>query len=125
MIRHVKDLKHRDNYLSDPKVVEIPLTHKNLKAKKEKSKMDIQLEIEELSNKIDTVSQKVDKMYQLMIGHELDEDSGYVSKIKALEHQVQDLVEFKKKIIWIGVGVSAPTALGVFKIAEYFVNFIK
>lgn len=87
--------------------------------------MEIELELEKLSTKIDTVSQKVDKMYQLMIGHELDEDSGYVSKIKALEHQVQDLVEFKKKIIWIGVGVSAPTALGFFKIAEYFVNFIK
>jgi hypothetical protein len=36
MTQREKDLKHRDNYLSDPTVVEIPLTHKNLKAKKEK-----------------------------------------------------------------------------------------
>ena len=35
------------------------------------------------------MSQKVDKMYQLMIGHELDEDSGYVQKIKTLEVEVK------------------------------------
>lgn len=86
--------------------------------------MDIELEIEKLSDKIDTVSNKVDKMYQLMIGHELDESSGYVSKIKALEHQVNDLVEFKKRIIWIGFGMSIPTGLGVFKIIEYVLKFI-
>ena len=48
--------------------------------------MNLEVEIEKLSTKIDTVSQKVDKMYQLMIGNELDEDSGYVSKIKVLEN---------------------------------------
>lgn len=87
--------------------------------------MEIELELEKLSTKIDTVSQKVDKMYQLMIGHELDEDSGYVAKIKTLEHQVSELLEFKKKIVWIGIGMSVPTGLGVFKIIQYVLTFIK
>lgn len=87
--------------------------------------MNLEVEIEKLSTKIDTVSQKVDKMYQLMIGHELDEDSGYVSKIKVLENQVKDLVEFKKRIIWVGIGMSIPTTFGFFKMFQFFINVIK
>lgn len=84
--------------------------------------MDIQLEIEKLSNKFDAMSQKVDKMYQLMIGHELDEDSGYVTKIKTLEKQVNELVEFKKRIIWIGLGMSIPSGVGVWQIIQYLIG---
>ena len=84
--------------------------------------MDIQLEIDNLSNKFDAMSQKVDKMYQLMIGHELDEDSGYVSKIKTLEKQVNELVEFKKRIIWIGLGMSIPSGVGVWQIIQYLIG---
>jgi hypothetical protein len=84
--------------------------------------MDIQLEIDKLSNKFDAMSQKVDKMYQLMIGHELDEDSGYVTKIKTLEKQVNELVEFKKRIIWIGLGMSIPSGVGVWQIIQYLIG---
>jgi UDP-N-acetyl-D-mannosaminuronic acid transferase (WecB/TagA/CpsF family) len=84
--------------------------------------MEIQLELEKLSNKFDVMSQKVDKMYQLMIGHELDEDSGYVSKIKNLEKIVDELVEFKKRIIWIGIGMSIPSGVGVWQIIQYFIG---
>ena len=84
--------------------------------------MDIQLELEKLSTKFDVMSQKVDKMYQLMIGHELDEDSGYVSKIKTLEYQVNELVEFKKRIIWIGIGMSIPSGVGIFQIVQYLLG---
>ena len=84
--------------------------------------MDIQLEITKLSNKFDAMSQKVDKMYQLMIGHELDEDSGYVTKIKTLEKQVNELVEFKKRIIWIGLGMSIPSGVGVWQIIQYLIG---
>lgn len=84
--------------------------------------MEIQLELDKLSNKFDVMSQKVDKMYQLMIGHELDEDSGYVSKIKHLEKIVDELVEFKKRIIWIGIGMSIPSGVGVWQIIQYFIG---
>ena len=84
--------------------------------------MNIEVEIEKLSTKIDTVSQKVDKMYQLMIGHELDEDSGYVSKIKTLEHQVCELIEFKKRIIWIVIGMSIPSGVGIWQIFQYIIG---
>lgn len=87
--------------------------------------MNLEVEIEKLSNKIDTVSQKVDKMYQLMIGHELDEDSGYVTKIKVLEQQVKDLVEFKKRMVWIGIGMSLPTTFGFFKMFQFFFSAIR
>lgn len=87
--------------------------------------MELEEKLEHLSDKIDLVSQKVDKMYHLMIGHELDQDSGYVSKMKLLENQVKDLIEFKKKIIWIGFGMSIPTGLGVFKMIEFFIKLIQ
>ena len=84
--------------------------------------MNIELELEKLSTKFDVMSQKVDKMYQLMIGHELDEDSGYVAKIKTLESQVKELVEFKKRIIWVGVGMSITSGIGIAQIIQYFVG---
>ncbi len=84
--------------------------------------MNIELELEKLSNKFDTMSQKVDKMYQLMIGHELDEDSGYVHKIKTLEVEVKSLVEFKKRIIWVGIGMSITSGVGVWQIIQYIIG---
>jgi|VirMetMinimDraft_7_1064189.scaffolds.fasta_scaffold279997_2 uncharacterized membrane protein len=84
--------------------------------------MNIELELEKLSNKFDTMSQKVDKMYQLMIGHELDEDSGYVQKIKTLEVEVKSLVEFKKRIIWVGIGMSITSGVGVWQIVQYIIG---
>lgn len=84
--------------------------------------MNIELELEKLSNKFDTMSQKVDKMYQLMIGNELDEDSGYVQKIKTLEVEVKSLVEFKKRIIWVGIGMSITSGVGVWQIVQYIIG---
>lgn len=84
--------------------------------------MNIELELEKLSNKFDTMSQKVDKMYQLMIGNELDEDSGYVQKIKTLEVEVKSLVEFKKRIIWVGIGMSITSGVGVWQIIQYIIG---
>lgn len=84
--------------------------------------MNIELELENLSNKFDTMSQKVDKMYQLMIGNELDEDSGYVQKIKTLEVEVKSLVEFKKRIIWVGIGMSITSGVGVWQIVQYIIG---
>ena len=84
--------------------------------------MTIELEVEKLSNKVDHMANKLDKMYELLIGSELDESTGYRHKIQQLEKTVKELSDFKQKMVYVAVGMSIPTGMGLMQIIQYFIG---
>jgi hypothetical protein len=86
---------------------------------------DFQLELEkmdnrltELESKIDSIDAKLNQVVEALVGNPLmGKDAGLVSKIEGLEREIDDLRDFKKKIIYT---VSAIVSLGI--IIEFFIN---
>jgi len=79
--------------------------------------MDIQQEIQrmeerlnEVEAKLDSIDQKVSRMYNALVGDEVLKTQGLVSRIERTESAVRELKEFKRKIMY---GVSAIVALGL------------
>lgn len=81
--------------------------------------MTVELQVENLTKKVDTMSHKVDKMYDLLVGNELDSSTAYVTKIQNLEKAVKDLSDFKQKMIYVAIGMSIPTGAGLIQIIGF------
>ena len=85
----------------------------------ELKKMDNRLT--ELESKIDSIDSKLNQVVEALVGNPLmGKGAGLVSKISHLEKEIEDLRDFKKKIIYT---VSAIVSLGL--IIEYFITTLR
>jgi len=82
----------------------------------ELQKMDNRLT--ELESKIDNIDSKLNQVVDALIGNPLmGKGAGLISKISHLEKEIEDLRDFKKRIIYT---VSAIVAIGL--VIEYFIT---
>lgn len=85
----------------------------------ELQKMDNRLT--ELESKIDNIDSKLNQVVDALIGNPLmGKGAGLISKISHLEKEIEELRDFKKKIIYT---VSAIVSLGL--IIEYFITTLR
>jgi hypothetical protein len=85
----------------------------------ELEKMDNRLT--ELESKIDNIDSKLNQVVDALVGNPLmGKGVGLVSKINHLEKEIEDLRDFKKRIIYT---VSAIVSLGL--IIEYFITTLR
>lgn len=71
------------------------------------------------------LKEKVNVIYQYIVGHEHDEAVGLIHWKKESEKRITALEKFKDKLMWVGIGVSIPTGLGFFKIVEFIIEAIQ
>lgn len=72
----------------------------------------------ELESKIDNIDSKLNQVVDALVGNPLmGKGVGLVSKINDLEREIEDLRDFKKRIIYT---VSAIVSIGL--VIEYFIN---
>jgi hypothetical protein len=79
--------------------------------------MDIQQEIirmeerlNEVEAKLDSIDQKVSRMYNALVGDEVLKTQGLVSRIERTEHAVRELKEFRRRILY---GVAGIVTIGL------------
>lgn len=82
----------------------------------------MQKDVSQIGKKIDSMEDKLGEIYYYIVGNKLDSSTGIIEKLKRMEATIKGLEEFKKKAIWIGVGMALPTTYGVF---ELFSKFLK
>jgi chromosome segregation ATPase len=86
--------------------------------------MDIQQEIQrmeerlnEVEAKLDSIDQKVSRMYNALVGDDVLKTQGLVSRIERTESAVRELKEFKRRIMY---GVAGIVALGL--LADFLIR---
>lgn len=86
--------------------------------------MDLQEEIirmeerlNEVEAKLDSIDQKVSRMYNALVGDDVLKTQGLVSRIERTESAVRELKEFKRRIMY---GVSGIVALGL--LADFLIR---
>lgn len=67
---------------------------------------------------------KVDEIYYYIVGNKLDPSSGMTTRINKMEEKIKTLEDFKKKVIWVGVGMALPTTYGVFELLSKFLKVL-
>lgn len=81
--------------------------------------------MEKIEQEIADLKEMVKDLHRLLVGHEHDEAVGLLHWKKESEKRITTLEKFKDKIIWVGIGMSIPGGLGVFKIVEYLLKVIQ
>ena len=74
--------------------------------------------LDQMEEKLDDVSLKVDKIFVALIGDDLQIDKGLIAEFKDMRDRVSKLEGFKSKIIWISVGAGMAAGISVNKIIE-------
>lgn len=83
------------------------------------------INMEDFRKEFADLQQKVTEIYQILIGHQHDEAMGLLYWKKESEKRILKLEKFRDKLIWIAVGMSIPTGLGIFKIVQIIVQYVK
>ena len=80
--------------------------------------MDLQLKLEsmedrldELEIKIDSIDSKLSTVIDALVGNKILKSDGLVSRLEKFEKELQELKEFKNKILY---GVAAIVSVGIF-----------
>lgn len=89
----------------------------------ERQVSDVDKKVNNVDTQMKDVDKKVSSILQLLKGNELDRnDNGFVGEVNDLRTRVEKLEDLKKKVIYIGIGVSFPTSYGL---ASLIAQFIK
>lgn len=86
--------------------------------------MDLQLKLEnmedrldELEIKIDSIDSKLSTVIDALVGNKILKSDGLVSRLEKFEKEVQELKEFKNKILY---GVAAIVSIGI--VLDFFLK---
>lgn len=89
--------------------------------------MDYELEFKkmeerftEIEDKIEVIGSSVKEIRDALLGTELSANEGWIHKMKELENQVNELKDFKKKIIWVCAGIGVVFTVIEVLIQAYF-----
>ena len=73
--------------------------------------------LNDVEAKLDSIDQKVSRMYNALVGDDILKTQGLVSRIEKTESAVRELKEFKRKIMY---GVAGIVALGL--LADFLIR---
>lgn len=73
--------------------------------------------LNELESKIDSIDGKLNQVIEALVGNPLVGNNGLSSKIERMERELEEIKDFKKKIIY---AVSAIVSLGL--VMQFFVK---
>ncbi|MEP7319558.1 MAG: hypothetical protein ABI921_12480 [Panacibacter sp.] len=54
----------------------------------------------EIETKVDTLSTKLDKVYDVIVGNEFGKDNSIIARLKNLENDIKILQDFRSRSIW-------------------------
>jgi hypothetical protein len=75
---------------------------------------DLQIGLNKLTSKIGDVDIKVSGVLSLLKGNELDKDDrGLLGEVSEIKKEMENLKDFKKKVIYVALGASLPASLGL------------
>lgn len=73
--------------------------------------------LNELESKIDSIDSKLNQVVEALVGNPLVGNNGLAAKIEKMERELEDVKDFKKKIIY---AVSAIVSLGL--VLQFFIK---
>lgn len=71
------------------------------------------------------LGRKLDHVYRIITGEEFNEDTSIVVRLKKVEEQVESLVKFKEKCMYIAMGALAPALYGTGKLFEVILKMFQ
>ena len=83
------------------------------------------ISMEKFEKEFTDLKDKVNVIYQYIVGHEHYEAVGLIHWKKESEKRINALEKFRDKTMWVGIGMSIPTGLGFFKIVEFIIKAIQ
>lgn len=81
--------------------------------------MKTEFKMDKFEKEFTDLKDKVNVIYQYIVGHEHDKAVGLIHWKTESEKRLKTLEGFRDKLIWIGIGMSIPTGLGVLKIIQF------
>ena len=68
---------------------------------------------------------KLDHVYRIITGEEFNEETSVINRLKTVEQQVESLVKFKEKIMYVAIGAAAPALYGTGKFFELILKALQ
>jgi len=85
--------------------------------------MEEQLKL--LETQMTDFGMKLDHLYRIIAGEELNEETSIVNRLKEAEKEIKTLQKFKDRIIYIMYGTTIPALYGTSKFFETIINLLK
>jgi len=82
-------------------------------------------QLKHLENQMNELGRKLDHVYRIITGEEFNEDTSVINRLKTVEQQVQSLVKFKEKIMYVAIGAAAPALYGTGKFFELILKTLQ
>jgi hypothetical protein len=82
-------------------------------------------QLKHLENQMNELGRKLDHVYRIITGEEFNEETSVVARLKKVEQQVESLIKFKEKLMYIAIGAAAPALYGTGKFFELILNLLK
>jgi hypothetical protein len=82
-------------------------------------------QLKHLETQMNDFGRKLDHLYRIIAGEELNEETSIVARLKKVEQQVESLIKFKEKLMYIAIGAAAPALYGTGKFFELILNLLK
>ena len=82
-------------------------------------------QLKHLENQMNELGLKLDHVYRIITGEEFNEDTSVINRLKTVEQQVESLVKFKEKIMYVAIGAAAPALYGTSKFFELILKALQ
>jgi hypothetical protein len=82
-------------------------------------------QLKHLETQMNELGRKLDHVYRIITGEEFNEDTSIVVRLKKVEEQVESLVKFKEKIMYVAIGAAAPALYGTGKFFELILKALQ
>lgn len=86
--------------------------------------MKTEFKMDKFEKEFTDLKDKVNIIYNYIVGHEEDKSIGLIHWKMESEKRLKSLEQFRDKLVWIGIGMSIPTGLGVLKIIQFVSNLL-
>jgi len=81
--------------------------------------------LKHLETQMTDFGMKLDHLYRIIAGEELNEETSIVYRLKEAEKEIKTLQKFKDRIIYIMYGATIPALYGTSKLFETIINLLK
>lgn len=82
-------------------------------------------QLKHLESQMSELGKKIDHVYRLIAGEELNEESSMIHRLKDLDRRIDNLEDFKRRIIYGLAGAAIPALYGTSKFFEAIINLLK
>ena len=82
-------------------------------------------QLKHLETQMNELGRKLDHVYRIITGEEFNEDTSVINRLKTVEQQVESLVKFKEKIMYVAIGAAAPALYGTGKFFELILKALQ